>query len=371
MIKEEVSIKWCSKTKRRFEEKGYIFTEFGDYFNCKKEDLRLIKNSDQFIPCKCDYCGKDYEIQIKKYFRAMDNKILSNNSCEDCRNKKVMELKIKKYGTANPRVICRNNRNILKMDYNKKLTAFSMVIDKFKEKGYIMCPTIYINNEEKLPYICNKHKSKGIQWINWSHLQSDRGCYYCGKESMIESQKCSYQEVKNAIEKNGKNKLISKKYNGYKSYDLKISCEECGDEYTTSFGWFLKGKTKCNNCNSSKGEQRIVEILKANNVDFVREYEIFTNEWKNALRLDFYIKNKRIAIEYDGIQHFEPIDFNGLGREYAKVAFENQIVRDGIKNRYCIENNINLIRIPHTDFENIEKIFIKVGIITKDMRISL
>ena len=87
--------------------------------------------------------------------------------------------------------------------------------------------------------------------------------------------------------------------------------------------------------------------------------------------MDFYIKNKRIAIEYDGIQHFEPIDFNGLGREYAKVAFENQIVRDGIKNRYCIENNINLIRIPYTDFENIEKIFIKLGIITKDMRINL
>lgn len=371
MIENVVKIKWSSNIKRRFEENGYIFTKFGDYFDCKKEDLCLIKSSDQFIPCKCDYCGKDYEIQIKKYFRAMDNKILSNNSCEDCRGKKSTELKIKKYGTASSREICKDNTNFLKMDYNKKIIAFDMVMKKFKEKGYIMCPTIYINNEEKIPYICSKHKENGIQWINWVHLQKDRGCYCCGRESMIELQKHSYKEVKDTIEENGKNKLISKKYNSYNSYDLKISCEECGDKYITSFGWFLKGKTKCNNCNSSKGEQKIVEILKENNIKFIREYEIFTNEWENSLRFDFYIKNKRIAIEYDGIQHFKPTDFNGFGKEYAKIAFEEQIKRDQIKNRYCDKNNINLIRIPYTDFENIEKILIDVGIITKDMMVSL
>ena len=54
MIEDVVKIKWSSNIKKRFEENGYIFTKFGDYFNCKKEDLCLIKNSDQFIPCKCD-----------------------------------------------------------------------------------------------------------------------------------------------------------------------------------------------------------------------------------------------------------------------------------------------------------------------------
>lgn len=64
------------------------------------------------------------------------------------------------------------------------------------------------------------------------------------------------------------------------------------------------------------------------------------------LRFDFYIKNKYI-IEYDGKQHFQAIDFFG-----GEEEFYQRREHDLIKNKYCFDNNIPLIRIPY-DAENI------------------
>ena len=61
-------------------------------------------------------------------------------------------------------------------------------------------------------------------------------------------------------------------------------------------------------------------------------------------------------MEYDGKQQFFPVDFSGKNPEKAKENFEINKIRDNIKNEYCKENNINLLRIPYTKFENIENI---------------
>ena len=363
MLKEEVKIRWTTKNKKLFIEKGYVFTGYDTYFNCKKEDIILIKGADQKIDCICDYCGKEYKIAINKYFRSIGN-IVSKNACIDCNFKKNNETKLLKYGTLNHRQYpnLKSTNYKIREDRLKK-EAFDKIQIKLKEKGYLMCPTIYQGNDIKVPYICSKHKDKGIQWIDWIHLKTDRGCRFCGKERMAEAQKYPYSEVKQMIESSGKNKLISRKYKAYNSYNLRITCEDCGERFTTSLGLFLKGKTKCNNCNSSKGEQKVTEVLSSHNINFKREYKIFTKEFEYPLRLDFYLKDKKIAIEYDGEQHFKPVDFNGLGKEFAENALIVQIKRDKIKNKYCEEKGIKLIRIPYTDFDNIESILIENNII--------
>lgn len=62
------------------------------------------------------------------------------------------------------------------------------------------------------------------------------------------------------------------------------------------------------------------------------------------LPFDFYIPEQNILIEYDGQHHFEPIKGWG-GEEKFKLTQEN----DQIKNKYCEEKNIKLLRIPYTD----------------------
>ena len=69
---------------------------------------------------------------------------------------------------------------------------------------------------------------------------------------------------------------------------------------------------------------------------------------KKLLQFDFYLPKYNILIEYDGIQHYKPVGFFG-----GKKEFKETQMRDNIKNKYCKDNNINLIRIRYD--ENIEE----------------
>jgi very-short-patch-repair endonuclease len=77
------------------------------------------------------------------------------------------------------------------------------------------------------------------------------------------------------------------------------------------------------------------------------------NECRNVRELpfDFYLPKLNICIEYDGLQHFSPIDKWG-----GDDRFSNIKTSDNIKNNFCIQNNIKIIRIPYTEYDNIDNI---------------
>lgn len=56
------------------------------------------------------------------------------------------------------------------------------------------------------------------------------------------------------------------------------------------------------------------------------------------LRYDFYISSCNLLIEADGTQHYDKTNPNY--NEYASMC-------DDIKDKYALDNNINLIRIPY------------------------
>lgn len=62
------------------------------------------------------------------------------------------------------------------------------------------------------------------------------------------------------------------------------------------------------------------------------------------LELDCFDPELKIALEYNGIQHYEYIPFFHKNKE----AFLNQKYRDDMKRRICRENGIVLIEVPHT-----------------------
>jgi hypothetical protein len=103
----------------------------------------------------------------------------------------------------------------------------------------------------------------------------------------------------------------------------------------------------------SYGEKKIYDYLKLNNIEFDYNKSILGCKNENNLRFDFYIPEKNICIEFDGIQHFKSIDFFGGDVEYEKTK-----MRDEIKNIFCKLEGIKLIRLPYflTDDEIIEEI---------------
>lgn len=131
-----------------------------------------------------------------------------------------------------------------------------------------------------------------------------------------------------------------------------ITCPIHGDFNQTPLS-HLQG-CGCPNCNESRGESKITKFLNRKKINYIRQHKF--DDCKNIFQLpfDFYIPSKRICIEFDGIQHYEPIEFFGGVEAYNRIK-----LNDKIKSEYCEENFINLIRIKYDQIENIQDILSK------------
>ena len=114
---------------------------------------------------------------------------------------------------------------------------------------------------------------------------------------------------------------------------------DCGNECDIDMGNLRQGFSQSCGCTHSKNEENIIKLLTKNNISF--EYQKRFDDLK-IKEFDFYINNKYI-IEFDGQQHFF---FTGYGWD-TKDYYERTHKSDLIKNKYCFDNNIPLIRIPY------------------------
>jgi hypothetical protein len=161
-------------------------------------------------------------------------------------------------------------------------------------------------------------------------------------------------------------------------YKMRFKCT-CGHEWKITANQILTGYGGCPICdvNTSTGEKKVESYLQSMNIKYTKQYTNEKCKYVKTLRFDIYVENK-ILIEYDGKQHFEPIDFGGKGMEYAIEDFETRRSQDIVKNNFCIENNIPLIRIPYYEndiyyileqilcyFNLIDKQFIDESIVSK------
>jgi Zn ribbon nucleic-acid-binding protein len=132
---------------------------------------------------------------------------------------------------------------------------------------------------------------------------------------------------------------------------IKILHKKCNKIYETTPDTFIKG-CRCPYCKSSKGEEKIRKWLENQEYDFEEQYSFNDCKYKLPLKFDFKLQDdsgKIILIEYDGIQHYQESFYGNNLKE--------QQLRDKIKDDYCnLHDNIDLYRIPYTEFDNIENI---------------
>lgn len=196
----------------------------------------------------------------------------------------------------------------------------------------------YVNNKQKVDIICKEH---GIfnQRIS-DHMISGTGCPECTQvrfrtpvEDFIQRSK----EIHNNRYTYSSN--ISFKSNKDK---VEINCREHGI-FLQQVNSHLNGHG-CMSCKTSKGEVFIKDFLIKNCISFIQQYKFDDCRDKKQLSFDFYLKNLNICIEFNGKQHYEPIEyFGGIN------SLKSQIKRDLIKREYCENNNILLIIIRYDD----------------------
>lgn len=145
----------------------------------------------------------------------------------------------------------------------------------------------------------------------------------------------------------------------------------CGEICSVRSDHLRGGTTTSCGCINSKGEFNISNILLKAGWNFKRQYNFKDLVGKGNVRLmfDFGILNSdnslRCLIEYQGLQHFKPFNFDN------KERFEQRLRYDQIKRDYCSEHKIPLVEITYEDYDNlsiefIEKKIKEVEVISND-----
>lgn len=142
-------------------------------------------------------------------------------------------------------------------------------------------------------------------------------------------------------------KLIRPEYDyskvNYKNLKTKIKviCPTHGEFEITPCN-LLYNNEGCPICTLSKGEIFIKNLLDSCKLQYKQQYIIKINN--STLKIDFclFINDRIIFIEYNGRQHYEPVDYFG-GIE----KFEKQVKRDTLLRDYCKSNNIILLEYKY------------------------
>lgn len=295
--------KWTKESVIKYiENNGYKFIRFAeDFRGCETRIIIWCKNPNH----------KPYEVRFQHF--------KNNRRCKQCRKEEKV-----KWTKENIIKHVENNGykfiNFIEFDYSKSIIE------------------IWCGNPN------HKHK---ISTFNDFH-QNGR-CRECSNENKIV---WTEESIIDYIKKNNYEFIEFINYKGYLSR-IKIRCNK-HNSYEVDFGNFKNG-FRCPYCNmeniESKGEKEVERILNKFHIDYKKQYSFEDCKHKKYLPFDFYLPQYNILIEYDGEYHFQIIEhFGGFNK------FVDTKIRDTIKNIYCKNNNIKLIRIPYWEFNNIESI---------------
>lgn len=352
---------------------------------CESKGLKLlnrfVKNSQTYLTCVCDKHYEPYQFEIS--FRNLRN---LKKSCPKCSGKNMntkdikyrveSELKVpveiignyvnmrtpiktrcKKCGRewdANVVSLCQGSgcdkckKSKPKKTHEKFIEEMSLV------QPNLIITSIYAGDAKEVSYKCKIDNYEGVTTAG-RLLSKMTQCTCCVKKKLHDTQILPYEEFEKRLSKINPDITILSGYDGYES-KVTLMCNKHNKIYIQRAGDALKGNCGCSQCVSSKGENKVEKILQENSIDYIKQYKFDDCRDIKPLPFDFYIPSLNIAIEYQGQQHYSPVNFGGCSDEVALKNFENQRRRDEIKFQYCQNNKIKLLLIPYTEFDNLSKI---------------
>ncbi len=262
------------------------------------------------------------EILCKKHgsFKQRARSHLLGSGCLKCYN----ESKCKKYSLTTDEFIFRG-----KEKFGNKYGYEFVEYNGYKKYVKIICP-IHGMFEQR-PY---------------KHLKGN-GCLICTREKIANIQRSTKQEfIKKANDVHGNTYNYSNVEYKNNHSKVKIICKQHG-QFLQTVSNHLSGRG-CPICKGSYGEKVIQQMLVEYKIEFEPQKLFKSCKGKRRhLPFDFYLPKYDLCIEYDGDHHFKPISFFG-GIKTFNIIKHN----DNIKNVFCKENDIKLVRIPYSRNRN-------------------
>lgn len=200
----------------------------------------------------------------------------------------------------------------------------------------------YKGAHKKVNIICYKH---GDFWQDAANHLSGHKCPKCADEKSGNKQRMSQYNFLERCKEVHKNKYDYSKVEYKGSYiPITIICHEHG-EFIQQPVVHLQG-CGCVKCRL-KNQNKLYELLKNkfSNEEILWEY---SPEWLGKQRFDISIPKYNIAVEYNGRQHYVPVEKFG-----GKVGFEKTKQRDIIKKDKCKLHNWTIfdIKYDYTEYD--------------------
>lgn len=198
--------------------------------------------------------------------------------------------------------------------------------------------------------ILMKHNDCGRKFYTTpTNFLSKLSCKDCSYKQRGLNRRWTQKEMEEKISQLGNNEYSVLSEYKLSTEKILIKHDTCGYEWWTFAKSFIHHGTRCPSCVSikSRGELEIKEYLDSINIDYLFQATFDDLKHKRFLAYDFYIPEKNLLIEYDGLQHFKPIEYFG-----GEEAFKDRQFKDSLKNEYAKQNNIDLIRIPYYEDVN-------------------
>lgn len=323
---QKIRVRLSASNKKHYTSLGYD-VPYGEYFEIDVKDLPL--GSHQKVDVQCDYCGKIIHPVYRDYIQYKFDKY----SCQSCRQRKTSDYNLKE----------------------RQQSLYERAKVYCDEMGYVLATPIEEVNtaDSRVICICPKHGEREVKIYN---LITHHACPFCMQEINAEKQKTPLDNILTLFKECNTTILNPEEYIEWNTKNLQVVCPKCNEVFVTSFAAFRKGRGQvCPSCSSamSKGERRVKQYLEDNKIEYIQEYSFSDCRNKNPLPFDFYLPKYNCCIEYDGEGHYMCIPFSS-DKEKAKMHFQEGLKRDSIKNDYCEENNIQLIRIPYWEYNNID-----------------
>lgn len=239
---------------------------------------------------------------------------------------------------------------------NMKKRVTTITTDDFKRKVEILVGDEYTvlgeyikaktkvrmrhNNEN-----CNNH----VYYVTPSDFNNGRRCPKCALLKRIDSRLKSPEDFKRELEElTGGDYEPLDEYTRWNNH-IRVKHVKCGYVYKVSPNAILNGRG-CPRCSTPKGEIWVETALKELGVRYETQKRFEGLEYKKPLSYDFYLPDSNTLIEFNGLQHYQPIEFFG-----GEGNFKKQLKRDKIKHKYASDNNINLLIFTYQDTKEIIK----------------
>lgn len=231
---------------------------------------------------------------------------------------------------------------------NKQKLNFDDVLKKFKDvhfDKYDYSEFDYKKNRIDSTIICPEHGR--FTQSPWTHMKG-HGCPSCSGNKRLDTD----MFIKRSKDIHSIDYDYSKVNYINMKIPVEIICPKHGPFHQVPATHIISG-SGCPVCSQSYGERLVEIFLKSKNIKYESQKKFSKCKHKSLLSFDFYLPDYNTCIEFNGLQHYHPVDIFGGVENYKIIK-----LRDNIKNDFCEKNNIKLIVIKqdkkHINLEDIK-----------------